>query len=233
MRSWRHTPARGRACSERSAPPCRKRFTLLPRADERLTGPNEWPCRAGPGGPPEPSPIMVDSMALVHPFRALRPRPAQAAAVAAVPYDVVSTEEARSLAAGNPLSFLHVSRVRRSICRPTPIPMRTSCTRRRRANFATAPRAGAAGRRGRAEPVFLPAAHGRPRADRPRRHASRWTSTSATSSRSTSARGRDKEDDRTRHIVELRAQTGVVFLTYRASPASRRVAAQVTAGAPL
>ena len=28
---------------------------------------------------------------------------------------------------------------------------------------------------------------------------------------------RDKEDDRTRHIVELRAQTGVVFLTYRAS----------------
>ena len=33
---------------------------------------------------------------------------------------------------------------------------------------------------------------------------------------------RDKEDDRTRHIVELRAQTGVVFLTYRASAARRR-----------
>ena len=43
----------------------------------------------------------------------------------------------------------------------------------------------------------------------------------------------DKEDDRTRHIVELRAQTGVVFLTYRgvgrdrsplprASPPTRR-----------
>ena len=28
---------------------------------------------------------------------------------------------------------------------------------------------------------------------------------------------RDKEDDRTRHIVSLRAQTGPVFLTYRAS----------------
>ena len=27
----------------------------------------------------------------------------------------------------------------------------------------------------------------------------------------------DKEDDRTRHITELRAQTGLVFLTYRAS----------------
>ena len=36
---------------------------------------------------------------------------------------------------------------------------------------------------------------------------------------------RDKEDDRTRHIVQLRAQTGVVFLTYRRTPpsiASRR-----------
>src|SRR6202795_3093593 len=49
-------------------------------------------------------------MATVRPFRALRPPPANAAAVSAVPYDVVSTAEARELAAGNPLSFLHVSR---------------------------------------------------------------------------------------------------------------------------
>jgi uncharacterized protein (DUF1015 family) len=44
---------------------------------------------------------------------------------------------------------------------------------------------------------------------------------------------KDKEDDRTRHISELRAQTGVVFLTYRASAAIDAVAARVTAGAPL
>ena len=49
-------------------------------------------------------------MAVIRPFRALRPVPAAASAVAAVPYDVVSTDEARALAAGNPLSFLHVSR---------------------------------------------------------------------------------------------------------------------------
>ena len=49
-------------------------------------------------------------MAVIRPFCALRPTPANAAAVAAVPYDVVSTEEARELASGNPLSFLHVSR---------------------------------------------------------------------------------------------------------------------------
>ena len=49
-------------------------------------------------------------MAHLFPFRALRPTPPSAAAVAAVPYDVVNAEEAQALAAGNPLSFLHVSR---------------------------------------------------------------------------------------------------------------------------
>ena len=49
-------------------------------------------------------------MATLHPFRALRPHPDAAAAVASVPYDVVSVEEARRLADGNPRSFLHVIR---------------------------------------------------------------------------------------------------------------------------
>jgi uncharacterized protein (DUF1015 family) len=49
-------------------------------------------------------------MASVRPFRALRPTPEHAPTVASVPYDVVSTEEARELAAGNDLSFLHVVR---------------------------------------------------------------------------------------------------------------------------
>ncbi len=49
-------------------------------------------------------------MAIVRPFRALRPAPADAVRVASPPYDVISTAEARALAAGNPDSFLHVSR---------------------------------------------------------------------------------------------------------------------------
>src|SRR5256885_5263531 len=49
-------------------------------------------------------------MATLKPFRALRPTPAYASQVAAVPYDVVRTDEARALANGNPLSFLRVSR---------------------------------------------------------------------------------------------------------------------------
>src|ERR1041385_3093781 len=49
-------------------------------------------------------------MASLHPFRALRPNATNASRIAAVPYDVVSTDEARTLAEGNPLSFLRVSR---------------------------------------------------------------------------------------------------------------------------
>src|SRR5436190_8273545 len=49
-------------------------------------------------------------MAVIRPFRAVRPARDAAAAVSSVPYDVVSTDEARQLAAGNPLSFLHVTR---------------------------------------------------------------------------------------------------------------------------
>ena len=49
-------------------------------------------------------------MAIIKPFRAVRPRPDQAAAVASLPYDVMNSAEARKMAEGNPYSFLHVSR---------------------------------------------------------------------------------------------------------------------------
>ena len=50
------------------------------------------------------------SQFLARPFAALRPTAESAADVIAPPYDVVSTDEARALAANRPLSFLHISR---------------------------------------------------------------------------------------------------------------------------
>ena len=47
-------------------------------------------------------------MSFLRPFRAYRPRPEQARDVASFPYDVLSSQEARELARGNPVSFLHV-----------------------------------------------------------------------------------------------------------------------------
>lgn len=49
-------------------------------------------------------------MLRIKPFTALRPRPELVERVACVPYDVVNTEEARALAAQDELSFLHVTR---------------------------------------------------------------------------------------------------------------------------
>lgn len=49
-------------------------------------------------------------MAVFRPFAALRPAKERAQQVAALPYDVVTIEEAREITRGNPYSFLHVDR---------------------------------------------------------------------------------------------------------------------------
>ena len=49
-------------------------------------------------------------MSTLKPFAALRPKPELAAQICELPYDVMSSDEARALAAGNALSFLHVSK---------------------------------------------------------------------------------------------------------------------------
>jgi uncharacterized protein (DUF1015 family) len=49
-------------------------------------------------------------MAVVRPFRGLRPRAELACRVAAPPYDVLDSDEAREMVQGNPLSILHVTK---------------------------------------------------------------------------------------------------------------------------
>src|SRR6201986_1258631 len=75
-------------------------------------------------------------MAALFPFRAVRPTPASAARVAAVPYDVVNAEEALALAHDNPLSFLHVSRAEIDLP-PGTNPYSDEVYARAAANFAT------------------------------------------------------------------------------------------------
>ncbi len=49
-------------------------------------------------------------MSIIRPFRAYRPKPEFAAEVAARPYDVLTSDEAREEAKGHPYSFLHVGK---------------------------------------------------------------------------------------------------------------------------
>ena len=159
-------------------------------------------------------------MASIHPFRALRPAPESAPAVSSVPYDVVSTEEARQLAAGNPAQFSARHARRRSTCPLTPIRTRPAVYERARQNFDDAARARAA-RRAMTSPALY--------FYRLRMGSHEQTGIAGCFSvdeyendiiKKHERTRRDKEDDRTRHIVELRAQTGVVFLTYRAVSAT-------------
>ena len=172
-----------------------------------------------------------DRMASIYPFRALRPAPDQAAAVSSVPYDVVSTDEARQLAAGNPLSFLHVTRAEIDLP-PDTDPYSPRVYEKARENFAAL--------RERAPLVF----DGTPSLYfyRLRMGGHEQTGIAGCFSideyesdviKKHERTRRDKEDDRTRHMVALRAQTGVVFLTYRADAAIDALARQVTAGDPL
>jgi len=170
-------------------------------------------------------------MASIHPFRALRPTPDKAAAVSSVPYDVVSTDEARHLADGNPLSFLHVTRSEIDVP-PGTNPYTPEVYQKARANFSALRERGSLVldetpslyfyrlRMGGHEQTGIAGcfAVDEYESDVIKKHE---------------RTRRDKEDDRTRHIVELRAQTGVVFLTYRADQAIDALAQQVSAGEPL
>jgi uncharacterized protein (DUF1015 family) len=169
-------------------------------------------------------------MATLYPFRALRPNAADAARIAAVPYDVVSTDEARALADGNPLSFLRVSRAEIELPDGSD-PYGDAVYRKATENFA-ALRKGALTLD--PEPgVYL---------YRLQMGSHIQTGLAACFSIDEYDRGvikkhertrRDKEDDRTRHMLGLGAQTGPVFLTYRASAEIDRVAAAAAQGEPV
>jgi uncharacterized protein (DUF1015 family) len=154
-----------------------------------------------------------------------------AASVSSVPYDVVNTEEARALAAGNPLSFLHVTRSEIDLPADAD-PYSDTVYEKARENLDAL--------RARAPLVVE---------DRPALYLYRLR---MGSHEQTGVAGcfsiddyendrikkhertrRDKEDDRTRHMIALRAQTGIVFLTHRGTPSIDAVASRIAAGRAL
>ena len=167
----------------------------------------------------------------IRPFAAVRPNVSDAASVASVPYDVVDTAEAKALAAGNPKSFLHVSRPE------IDLPDGTDCSSPEA--YAQAKKAldalvadGTLVREG--EPKFY--------AYRQTMGSHAQTGIVACFDTQDYLAGvlkqhektrKDKEDDRTRHIETLEAHTGPAFLTYRDDPAIDLIVADACAKAPL
>ena len=154
-------------------------------------------------------------MAVIRPFSALRPTAERASEVASVPYDVVNTEEARALAADNLLSFLHVSRPEIDLPAGTDI-YSDAVYRKAVENFGGLIKDAPLVTEevpslylyrlimGDHEQIGIVACCSIDEYDQNviRKHE---------------RTRRDKEDDRTHHLLVLKAQTGPVFLTYRAS----------------
>ncbi len=167
----------------------------------------------------------------VRPFAAVRPMPEAAPRVAAVPYDVVDTAEARALAAGNPVSFLHVSRPEIDMPDGTDVSSPEAYAQAKRALDGL--RAGGTLVQ-EGVPMFY--AYRQIMGD----HAQ--TGLVATFDTQEYIAGvlkqhektrTDKEDDRTRHIETLRAHTGPAFLTYRDDAGIDAIVAEACKAVPL
>src|SRR5260370_10943310 len=169
-------------------------------------------------------------MATVKPFAALRPKPELAASICELPYDVMSSEEARQIACGNPLSFLHVSKPEIDLPPSTDI---------------YAPEVYAKGR----ENFQRLIAEGALRQDsKPGFYLYRQVMGSHSQVGIVGAAScedylhgiikkheftrPDKEDDRVRHIETLNSQTGPVFLVYPATESLDQVVSRYTSTTP-
>jgi len=169
-------------------------------------------------------------MARIHPFRTWRPAPGLAERIAAPPYDVLSSDEARAMAAGNPDSFLHVSKPEIDLPEDTD-PYAPEVYAQGAKSFR---RLIADGRLVRQEAPALYLY---------RQRMGDHVQTGVVAGASVEEyevdlikkhehTRRKKEDDRTRHVEVLGAHTGPVFLTYRARPAIDALVARLTAVAP-
>ncbi len=170
-------------------------------------------------------------MAIIRPFSALRPPPDRAKDVSSVPYDVVNTEEARALAAGNPLSFLHVSRPEIDLPDGTDI-YSDAVYRKAVENYQkliqTCPL-----ERENSPSLYL---YRLVMGDHQQIGVVACSSIDEYDCdivRKHERTRRDKEDDRTRHMVMLRAQTGPVFLSYRQRSAIDELVTSEVANEPL
>ena len=167
----------------------------------------------------------------IKPFAAVRPNAQDAASVASVPYDVVDTAEAKALAAGNPKSFLHVSRPE------IDLPEGTECS---------SPEAYAQARKAldalMSDGTLVKEAQRKFYAYRQKMGDHAQTGIVAVFDTCDYLDGvlkqhektrKDKEDDRTRHIEILDAHTGPAFLTYREGPGIDRLVEEACKNAPL
>jgi uncharacterized protein (DUF1015 family) len=170
-------------------------------------------------------------MARIKPFRGLRPVANLAAKVASPPYDVINSDEARQMAAGNPYSFLHINKpeidlpaevdihdeqvyakgrenLDRLVAESVFVQDETPCYYFYRQIMGDHEQIG----------LVAGASVAEYQKDLIKKHELTRV---------------DKEDDRLKHILSLNAQTGPVFLTFKSDNAMNTFFGQMTDGEPV
>jgi len=169
-------------------------------------------------------------MSLIRAFTGLRPVPGRAEDVAAPPYDVLNTAEARQRVEGREWSFLHISKPEIDLPEGTD-PYSPEVYAKGAANLQTMINADILARDDKPSYYFYRLVMGD--------HVQTGLVAVASVADYDTNRIRkheftrpEKEDDRVRNIDALNAQTGPVFLTYRHSDTVDAIAEQVTQGEP-
>lgn len=170
-------------------------------------------------------------MATIRPFKALRAKPELASQIAALPYDVMNTEEARQMAKDNPVSFLHVSRAEIDLPQNTNV-YDESVYEKARETFQKFIREGVLVKdENNCLYIYALSMNGR-------------TQTGLVAACSIEEYEQniikkheftrpEKEADRIKHIQTLEAQTGPIFLTYRNNEAIDKIIQNYTTQLPL
>jgi uncharacterized protein (DUF1015 family) len=169
-------------------------------------------------------------VATIRPFTGIRPRAELAARVAAPPYDVLDSEEARAEAEGNPYSFLHVGKPEIDLPRGIDL-YDDRVYAKGRENLDRMIREGVLV----ADPAPFLYVYAQTMGDHTQYGivgcasvAEYWKDTI----RKHELTRKEKEDDRTRHVRETNAHSGPIFLTYRARPSIDAAVARITSAPP-
>jgi uncharacterized protein (DUF1015 family) len=170
-------------------------------------------------------------MSKIRPFRGVRPTPEIAGKVASLPYDVMSSDEARVMAEGNPLSFLHVTKPEIDLDPAIDI-YDPQVYEKGRVNFAKL----------RSDGVMIqdktPCYYLYAQVMDGRRQVGLVAGTSIEDYENDIIKKHeltraDKEADRCRHVDILNANTGPVFLTYPADDEMNRIQEQIQTVDPM
>lgn len=169
-------------------------------------------------------------MATLRPFQGFRPVPQYAKAVAARPYDVLNSDEARAEAAGNPISFLHVGKPEIDLPPGTNL-YDPSVYRKGKENLQNLIAGGVLKKDDRpclylyAQTMDAHTQYGIVGCASVHEYLNNTIKKHETTRK-------DKEDDRTMHVKVTNAHTGPIFLTYRANAGIDRIVEAVRSTPP-